>query len=196
MGEARAGRRRLWRWRRNALRRRTDVVEAWAVLLALALMVCGGAAGGWLVHGATTRLFEERRAEASPVGAVLLRDAPPAAWSNSGSTDNTVRGKVRWTARDGTRHTGHARVPAGERAGDRVTVWTDARGRIVREPPGPAESVTGAAMLAAVAVTLWCLLVLTVLALLRARWNRARLAAWDRAWSETGPRWTSGSGLT
>ncbi|MFG3256987.1 hypothetical protein [Streptomyces sp. NPDC048172] len=195
-GRRGGGRRRLWRWRRNPLRRRTDIAEAWAVLAAVVLMVCGGTVTGLLVHDTSGRLFDERRASATAVRAVLLRDPPPAALTSGGSTENTVPGKVRWTSDDGRRHTDRARVPAGKQAGDRVTVWTDARGRIVREPPSRAESVTGAAMLAAVAVTVWCLLVLTGLALVRVRWNRRRLAAWDREWAETGPRWTSGSGQT
>ncbi|MFE7122030.1 hypothetical protein ACFU99_42015, partial [Streptomyces sp. NPDC057654] len=38
---------RLWRWRRNPIRRRVDAVEAWIVLAVWTLAALGGAAVGW-----------------------------------------------------------------------------------------------------------------------------------------------------
>ncbi|MFD9903677.1 hypothetical protein ACFWX4_05310, partial [Streptomyces sp. NPDC059063] len=50
-----------WRWRRSPLRRRSDVVEAWAVLLVGTVLILGVPAAGF-VAGAVVR--SDARAEA------------------------------------------------------------------------------------------------------------------------------------
>ncbi|MET9934387.1 hypothetical protein [Streptomyces sp. NPDC006324] len=115
----------VWRWRRNPLRRTTDLVEAWIALVAVVLL-CVAAPLAGLRTGTSAdetlrravRVQQERR---TPTTARVVRsaDAPASGprTAESGGEERLRRSVVaRWTAPDGT---DISRVPAGCRRGVR-----------------------------------------------------------------------------
>ncbi|MEV5983236.1 hypothetical protein [Streptomyces sp. NPDC052114] len=200
MGARPCTRVRGWRWRRNPLRRRSDVVEAWTTLVLGAVTVVGAPLAGVVAGSATydtaAARAERQRAERHVVRGTLIRDAPPPAIGADGSE---VRGTrlvtVRWTDRDATTHAARTRTatvkaPAGALAGSKADVWLDARGRVTPAPldedelwgAATAAGVGAVFMVSAVGGGTW--LAVRVLA------QRRRMAEWDRAWELTGPRWS------
>ncbi|WP_329530732.1 hypothetical protein OG568_06895 [Streptomyces sp. NBC_01450] len=182
-----------WRWRRNPLRRRSDVVEAWTVLAVAVLLFVGaplaGAAVGWWRYDNAQARAAAQRTERHRVSALLVETAPAAVPSPQGARPPTFRVKVRWTEPGKGARTGEALVPAGGQRGDRVDVWLDAHGRNVG-PPVSAGAIwqhaltTGASTAAGVVavVLAWYLTVRRIAA-------RRRLAEWERDWAYTGPEW-------
>jgi len=119
---------------------------------------------------------------------VLLATAPAA-----GFRQDQVTVPARWTAPDGTRHTGTVLAPAGTRAGHAVTVWVDAAGRLTGQPPLQLSQVRGQAVLATMFTPLAVGFILLGAGLLvHAVLGRRRLAAWDTDWQITEPQWTKG----
>ncbi|MEU1804651.1 hypothetical protein [Streptomyces sp. NPDC019937] len=182
--------RRLWRWRRNPLKRRSDVVEAWVVLVTGLVMVVGGPVAGVATGDAVAAGLRQERAERHRVPARLVENAPAALPAADGTDTARVRALVRWTASDGTVHTGTARVDEGRRAGTATTVWTDDRGRLVPDPPSERQAATRATLAGASASAGVCLVSLAGRGVVRWRLDRGREREWERAWAEVGPRWT------
>jgi hypothetical protein len=186
--DARRTRKRLWRWRKNPLRRRDDVVEAWVLVGTWAAVVVGGTLTGVVTAHAADGVFEAQRAERHAVRAVLLTDArrPTAAVEGTGGQ---VVGKVRWTDADGASHTRRTLVDPGQKAGSRITVWTDSRGELAAEPPSATEAAMEAALLGAAAAGACSGLVVGAGAVARWRLDRRRLDRWGREWDLVGPEW-------
>ncbi|MFD8418452.1 hypothetical protein [Streptomyces sp. NPDC059466] len=181
-----------WRWRRSPLRRRSDVVEAWALLAVVVLLVVGapsaGVAVGCRVYDDARARAAAQRAERHRVAAVLVEDAPAAVPSPTGRQPS-YQVRVRWSGPGGEPRTGMAQVPAGALRGAHTGIWLDSAGRRAR-PPEDASAVwqhTSMAALftagAAVAV------VLGVHLAGRRVSGRRRLAEWERDWERTGPEW-------
>ncbi|MEV7616222.1 hypothetical protein [Streptomyces sp. NPDC089799] len=67
----------VWRWRRNPLRRRTDMIEAWVALAALVCLFVVAPAIGWIsglsVDATLQRAVREQRQERHLVPAVVVR---------------------------------------------------------------------------------------------------------------------------
>lgn len=178
---------RLWRWRRNPLRRRSDTMEAW-VLLATGLAIAiaapvTGAATAWTVQD----VLDRQRLDRHSTTAVLTGDVPAVRAYLGGGT---VRAAVRWTAPDGTIRVGDAEVRAGLKAGDRATVWTDDRGVLTDEPTSPAEVEAQAGLSGALAAGGVCGVLLTGSWAVRRRLDTHRAGEWERTWAEVGPQWT------
>lgn len=185
-----AARVRLWRWRSNPLRRRSDRVEAWIVLLTCVLAVLGGAIAGLLASGAADRALAAHRAKAHAVSAVLTERAPKSQQATTdGSGSDTVWATVRWTDPGGSTHTGRTEVEPAAAAGTRVTVWTDRTGELVDAPLTPTESMIQAAATGVLAGAGTGVAVWTVGRLARVRLDRRRLAEWDAEWERVGPQW-------
>ncbi|WP_455711644.1 Rv1733c family protein [Streptomyces griseoluteus] len=181
------------RRRHNPLRRRSDVVEAWVVVV-VAVLLCvvaplTGTVAGLFTYDRVRTHAEEQRAERQPVRAVVAgrpASRPPA----HGDRGHGYRAEVRWTEPGRGTRTALADVRAGTRAGDTVTVWFDRRGRIVAPPPnavavwqhtvGIGLGVTGGT----------AAIVLLARAVERRVALRHRLAEWERDWTRTGPAWT------
>ncbi|MEU0005637.1 hypothetical protein ABZ079_15455 [Streptomyces sp. NPDC006314] len=183
-----------WRWRRNPLRRRSDVVEAWTVLVvAVLLFVVAplvGVAAGLHAHDKAQTLAATQRAERHQVRATVIGDPPERRTATRDDREHPYRAQVRWTEPGKGARSGWARVTAGTRTGDVVSVWLDTRGRNVAPPPdGVAiwqHTVTiglcaagGAAGVVVLGHTVGRRIAL-----------RHRLAEWEREWARTGPRWT------
>lgn len=183
-----------WRWRRNPLRRRSDVVEAWAVLVVAVLLLVvaplTGVAAGLRAHDQAQDIARAQSADRHHVRAVVLGSVDARLPTVRGDHDHPYRAEVRWTEPGGTTRTASARVPAGTRADDVVTVWFDGRGRSVAPPSNDVavwqRSVTIG--LCAAGGTAW--MVLLGRRVERRIALRHRLGEWEREWARTGPRWT------
>lgn len=188
---ARPRRVRLWRWRRNPLRRRSDLAEAWLVLAAVVLALLLGALSGLTAAGAVDGSLAERRERTTSVPAVLAEDAAESSASVTQEVggDGGVWAKVRWTAPDGTGRTGRAEVDPGSPAGTVVTVWTDPAGRLVSAPPDGAEARFQTVMAGITVAVAAGGLVLLGGWLARARLQLRRLAEWEAEWRRVEPSW-------
>lgn len=181
---------RLWRWRKNPLRRRSDLVEAWLLLATLVLALLIGAFTGVAAAGVVNGAIEDRREHTRPVPAVLVEDAAhalPASVAEDG--DGGVWAKVRWSAPDGTTRTGRAEVDTRAKAGSAATVWNDSEGRLVSAPPEGADARFQIVMAGiTVAVASGGLVVLGGW-LGRSRLQGQRLAEWEAEWQRVEPSW-------
>jgi len=190
----RCARVRLWRWRRNSLKRRSDVIEAWVVLVGWVMVLVGGVIAGLVAVAAVERSVERQRAERREVVAVLVEDAADRSLARTTTTDHRVWTPVRWTAADGSTHTDEARVEPRTRAGSTVTVWTDRDGRVTAEPLTEGETrlhaVSGGALAAAgTGGLVWG-------AVRAARWGlaRHRMEQWAAEWERIDTRWRRPTG--
>ncbi|MFE3826992.1 hypothetical protein [Streptomyces sp. NPDC059092] len=189
----------LWRWRRNPLRRGTDLIEAWVALTAVLLLALATPAVGWLggkrVDAAlreTVRIQHEQRHRTPAVVVSRAPQRPFLTYDAESVTEQKTGSRVvaSWRAPDGTARTGTVpttlRTP---RAGDTFALWADGQGRHVRAPmnaeAGRAHAVLaglGFAILAAGLVE--CARRLIVRRLVQRRYERL-----DRAWAKAGPDW-------
>ncbi|MBV9024411.1 MAG: hypothetical protein JO362_11625 [Streptomycetaceae bacterium] len=183
---------RLWRWRRNPLRRRSDVVEAWLTAVALLLVLIAAPFTGFITGSALDASAARQRADIHRVTAVLQRDAPILPATAGQANSSRVQAPVRWSAYDGTVHTGTTLVTQGLRAGTPVTVWAGHAARLVPPPPSPAQGMALAVTGGIGAATGVCLLVMTACGLIRVELDRLRMDEWDREWADKGPRWSHG----
>ncbi|MEU5439870.1 Rv1733c family protein [Streptomyces griseofuscus] len=185
---------RLWRWRHNPLKRHSDVVEAWIVLVTWALALLGGVLAGVVAAQATDSAFAARRAQVHAVSAVLTDGAAKAPPGGSGYEDGRVWAAVRWTDAVGEVHIGQAKIFPGSPVGSRLTVWTDHTGRIVSPPPSGTGAtlqvvLTGVLVAPPAGATVWA-----GGWLIRTRLLRRRLAEWEEEWEQVGPEWRKRSG--
>ncbi|MEV7982241.1 hypothetical protein [Streptomyces sp. NPDC086519] len=190
----RRGRSWWWRWRRNPLRRHSDVVEAWIVLAVWAVALLGGALSGWAVAQTVDHAFAERRADTRSVSAVLTEDAAEGSPVTAGYDVGKTWVAVRWTAADGTVRTGRAKAVPTAAAGSHVQVWVNRGEQLVSAPPSKAESTFETV---ATGVLVWQLTVTAVYGggwLVRRRLLGRRLAEWDDEWRRVGPQWRNFSG--
>ncbi|MFJ7333184.1 hypothetical protein ACIQUU_08015 [Streptomyces sp. NPDC101116] len=189
MGSSAAVRRSpLWRWRRNPLRRREDVWEAWILLVAWFVVVVAGPVAGVLGAQATVDRHAQRRVERHPVTATLLGDSPRST-VNGEITIERVTAPVRWTAADGTSHTGRAQVDAGRKAGERVVVWLDQKDRLTGEPQTPGDANVEAAFMGAASFGAVAVAAAAGVHGARLALDRRRSRAWDAEWRRLGSQW-------
>jgi len=184
---------RLMRWLagRNTLRRPVDRIEG-TVLVALTatFLVAMAVASVLGVH-----TYQSQRAASAglrPVVAVLSQAGP----LSYGSLAQPGQAEARWRDPGGSEQSGvltTATAPGilGAPAGARIPVWLDRSGQPVASPGGQVAMIVNAlapstAMAGAAGITL-----LICYGLCRLVLDRRRLAAWESAWSLTGPRWTT-----
>ncbi|WP_217169386.1 hypothetical protein [Streptomyces sp. AC512_CC834] len=183
-----------WRWRRNPLRRRSDVVEAWTVVVVALLLCVGapllGAATAWWGYGQAHAIVAEQRAERHHVRAAVVDKESGTLSSNQLGGQHSYRATVRWSAPDGTEKSTTARVPSGSRHGDTVDVWLDSRGKSVPPPSDGAQIWQHSATIGSFTVIGTALTVLLAHRAVRAVALRHRMTEWDRDWALTEPEWT------
>lgn len=205
-----ARRRRLtklgWRWRRNPLRRRSDVVEAWLGLVTLAVFCATPLIGWWSgqsVDRTLQRVARTQRAERTLVPATVVQSpagsgatAAPgavksaaAAAASGADADPRHADLLHWTAPDRSAYT--AKVPMALEVwhGDRLLLWTDRSGVLV---PPPLDGTTAAAhaVLAGVATgSAAAGVALVSRQVLVWRLMRRRLDSWEREWARVGQDW-------
>ncbi|MEV5508515.1 Rv1733c family protein [Streptomyces orinoci] len=190
-------RRPAWRWRRNPLRRRSDVVEAWLGLVAVVLMLVAGPVAGWasgsLAHGALRHMVRQQRLHRHQVEAVLLKVLPGRPMDTDPQADGRREGHhrviARWPGPDGTLHTGVVPVHGTAAAGKRFSMWTDDQGGAAGRPLDGATAqvhsvLAGVGAAAATAGVIQGARVLAVRRLVRRRYAR-----WDRDWEQARHTW-------
>ncbi|MFD5518809.1 hypothetical protein [Streptomyces sp. NPDC127066] len=185
-----------WRWRRNPLRRRTDLAQAW-VAVGLLLTVLGGIPATMFLVGDTAyrhhrETARHQAATRHEITAVLTQDAPRHPEPGSDEAEEALYPvTVRFTDTRGHTRTAKADVEPALTEGSTVDVWVDTGGRIT-DPPLTADQVRDRTMVWAVlagvavpfpgAAAYGC----AVRAL-----ERRNLARWNTSWAETAPRWTA-----
>ncbi|WP_328557045.1 Rv1733c family protein [Streptomyces sp. NBC_00358] len=177
----------LWRWRRNPLRRRSDVLEAWIMLAAWALTVLGGAVTGLVTIRSVEHGLAQQRAQWHAVPARLAEEVPDTRATESGG--RFVWTKVRWSAPDGTPRSGQVRVYAGTSADTPVLVWTDPRGHLVNRPTTVAMARLRAVLVGTFAGAGAAGVPYMAGRRLRDRLERRRMQRWDEEWERIGPLW-------
>jgi hypothetical protein len=176
----------------NQLRRRSDVVEAWILPVAIAvfLALCpllAVAASDW-VHD---EYVAAQRAERSwhRVTAVLLQAAPGPLMSDNGGNSWLVLTSARWTE-NGRTHVGEVPASAGSSAGSTTPVWLDPAGNVEPPPLTPGQVGDRVALASVIVISTFAAF-LTVLGLIgRAVLDRRRFASWGTAWLSVGPQWS------
>ncbi|WP_411136480.1 hypothetical protein [Streptomyces sp. C10] len=177
-------------WRHSPLRRRSDVAEAWLVLVTAVLIALGAPAAGLAAAQAVDAGTDRERQGRHTISAVLTQNPPPRIGVDvSGGVGTRVHATVRWTAADGSAKTGVTTVSPGLRAGDRTTVWLDRHGALVRNPVSPRQTTGESIAVGTVAGTSAGLLLLGAQRTGRALLNRHRYAQWEREWAAEDPRW-------
>ncbi|MFF5757827.1 hypothetical protein OG481_00870 [Streptomyces longwoodensis] len=179
----------LWRWRRNPLKRRADTLEAWVLLGAWAITLLVGVFTGWAAAGAVEHELARERATWRPLQGLLTEQAPGKASAQPGAAGDRVWAKVRWTAPDGSSHTGQVRVDPGSPAYSTVTLWTDPRGHLVTEPADPDQARVRAALVGVLAGCACAAVPFVGGRLLRGRLERRRVDQWDADWARFDPLW-------
>jgi hypothetical protein len=179
---------RWWRWRRNPLKRRLDVVEAWLILGAWLLATAGGLMAGLATGTMTADFLDRQRAERQPVRAVVLEEAKARVTTRDAGSA-TARVAVRWTGPDGTRHTGHTLVRPGTAPATRITVWTDGHGHLTTKPMSTTEAVLHTTATGTLAATGAVSVVLGGAWAVRVLMDRRRLRQWEQEWAQADTRW-------
>ncbi|MFE0172837.1 hypothetical protein ACFWZ2_11010 [Streptomyces sp. NPDC059002] len=188
----------LWRWRRNPLRRGTDLVEAWLALAALILIVVAvpvaAAVTTDLTRDALLTSVRHQREDRHELPATVTRKvaSPPLDPDpeTSSARDAHHRVLAHWTAPDGTERSGVVMSDLKDPdPGDRFLLWTDEHGRVVGRPLDSATATTHAVLAGFGAATATVGLIEGTRKLLLWRIVRGRYARWDQAWDKAGPDW-------
>lgn len=191
---ARAG---AWRWRRNPLRRRTDVAEAWLTLLTAVLIVCGAPAVGWAAGDAahdalreTVRLQHEHRHLVWVTVDRLVSGAPLDPDPETATRrDSHLRVIARWTGRDGSAHLGRIAAPRPVEPGEHFRIWTDDRGRVMPRPMDASTAGTHAVLAGLGTAAAVAGLLEGARRLVMWRLTAYRHRRWDEAWERAGQDW-------
>ena len=179
---------RFWRWRRNPLRRGTDVAEAWTGVATAVLIAVGGPAAGAATAVAVEHDALHQSQGLHQVTAVVTENAADAENDYTGSPGK-VHATARWITPDGSERTGSARVDPNSRAGSTTSVWLDNNGEL-REPPlTPVQAQVQGQVFGVFAAIGVCGIVLAGRWAVRVRIDRHRAQAWDQEWAEVEPAW-------
>lgn len=186
----------LWRLRRNPLRRRSDLAQA-LIGLGLALTVSAGTplamfVAGDAAHHHYARAAQHQAATRHHTTAVLVEDAPRHPEPGSAEARKTrYPTAVRFTDPDGDTHTAETDVRPALPKGTIIRVWADTDGKVTDPPLTPHQvrnHAMGSAVIAALGVHAAAA---AAYATAGRAIQRRNLAAWDAAWAETAPRWTT-----
>ncbi|MFH9086555.1 hypothetical protein [Streptomyces sp. NPDC017673] len=181
----------LWRWRRNPLKRRADVVEAWVVLGACLLTVLAGVLAGLAAAGSVEHGLARERATWRPTVARVVAQVPgkPPVHSGHASAGERIWAEVRWTVTDGSAHTGRIRVEPGSKPGTPVTVWTDPQGHLVSRPTSASEAAFRSTLTGLLVGASTAAVPFVAGLAVRSRLEHRRMEAWDTEWARLGPQW-------
>jgi len=190
-----------WRWRRNPLRRRSDVVEGWLGLLT-ALLFCAVPVIGWWagqsVDRTLQRVVRTQRAERTLVTATMqpakaVKAAPAPSGSSSSSdpvSDDPQHGDtLRWTAPDHSVHTATVSSDLEVWQEHSLLVWTDHKGALVPAPLDSATATTHSALAGIAAASAAGGVLLISRQVLLWRLMVRRMASWEREWARVGQDW-------
>ncbi|MBD0743787.1 hypothetical protein BG418_19640 [Streptomyces sp. CBMA152] len=189
----------VWRWRKNPLRRRTDLVEAWVALTALVLTVLAmpvlGSVCGVMTDRALHRtVIREQRTRHATTAVVVRETHDHRAASDfdglGGGREGRVRVVANWTAYDGSAHSGTVSAPRRSvPPGTTFRIWTDDKGMRASRPLDSATAHAHAVFAGLGAALAAAGLVEGIRRLVVWRLVRRRYARLDRAWARCGPDW-------
>lgn len=187
----------VWRWRRNPLRRGTDLVEAWVALAAALLILLGGSAAGVATgrstHDALLGTVRQQHAERHLVWVTVdrLLPHPPVDPDPETSTQRDAHRRVlaTWRSADGARHVGRINAPRPVEPGDHFRIWTDDRGRVAPRPLDRTTAGSHAVLAGLGAAALAGGLVEGTRRVVMWRLMRRRYHRWDEAWERAGQDW-------
>lgn len=193
----------LWRRRRSPLRRRSDVVEAWAGVAAVVLTLLVGPALGWtagsLAHEALRETVRDQHLHRHLVTATALAPVSGSAdgdgheggggHEGGAGRDGYRRVLARWRGPDGLERTGLVAVRQYARPGEPFPLWTDDRGAAVSRPMDGAAAAVHAVLAGLGAAGAAAGLVEGARRLVVWRLARRRYAEWDLAWERAGHTW-------
>ncbi|MFF5141818.1 hypothetical protein ACFY6U_19155 [Streptomyces sp. NPDC013157] len=188
----------LWRWRRNPLRRATDLAEAWVAMAALVLIVVAAPLLGSFVGAAAQdslqRSVRQQQHDRHLVLATVVRKlgGAPVEPDPDATSVHDTRSRVLadWTAPDGTRQEGPVLTTIkSPHKGDHFDVWTDRQGVVTARPLDTATATTHAVLAGFGAALLAAGLVEGGRRTIVWRMVRRRYARWDQAWDRAGPDW-------
>lgn len=183
-----------WRWRRNPLRRRGDLAEAW-LGVAVAVLLCLVPLLGWwtarsvdhTLQGVVRAQHTERRL----VTAVVVDGDDSAQGGHRKAAAEGGRGGdlLRWTGPDGSAHSHRVATDLEVWRSGRVALWTDRHGDLVPPPLDRATARTHSVLAGVAAGTAGAGLLLVCRAVLVWRLMRGRLDRWGREWERAGQSW-------
>ncbi|HEY5837125.1 hypothetical protein [Streptomyces sp.] len=187
-----------WRWRRNPLRRRTDVVEAWLGVVTAVLFCTVPLLGWWAGHSVDRnlqRVVRTQRAERTLVTATALPAArKPATGASSvaaeGRNSDPRRGdRLRWTAPDRSVHTATVPVDLEVWHKSKILLWTDHTGELVTPPLDSTTATTHSVLAGTAAAAAAGGLLLISRQIFLWRLMVRRLDSWEREWARVGQDW-------
>lgn len=180
----------LWPWQHSPLKRGTDVVESWMILVTGVLIAVLAPAAGVTAAHAVDAASQQQSHQWHSVSAVLTSDPPPRIGvDTAGGGGGRVHATVRWTAPDGTARTGETAVSPGLRAGDRTTAWIDRHGALLRDPLTPGDSLAQSIAVGTVTASTTGLLLLGAERAGAGLLNHRRYARWEKEWAEADTQW-------
>lgn len=202
MGRRKRLRKLGWRWRRNPLRRRTDLAEAWLGVVTVLLFCTVPAVGWWAGHSVNhtlQRVVRTQRADRTLVTATVVpkgqrsRTTPSAAAGTTATTTKAAdprRGDIlRWTAPDHSVHTATVSVDLEVWHSGAIRLWTDRTGNLVPPPLDAATAATHSALAGIAAATSAGGALVIANRVLMWRMMRRRLDTWEREWARVGQDW-------
>jgi hypothetical protein len=172
--------------RRNPLWRRSDRIEIVMLVGLFAAFLLGAPILAWWTAGLSYRSDQQaiawERNNLHEVDATL--DRMP-----EGRQATPYTAQASWKAPNGAPRSGTVPVASGELPGDIVKIWVNNEGD-VRSKPGSRNPVGKAALIAVVVVAGVAAATNGFRRLGVAVLDRQRARAWQRAWSDVGPRWS------
>jgi hypothetical protein len=176
----------------NPLRRRSDVVAAWLLPVAIVLFF-GLCPAIYAVIGMRVRADNAavRSAEATwhHASAELLEAAPGPQQTGSGSNTWTVLAPIRLVV-DGRAYDASYPVAAGTPADSQVQVWLNRTGSLEVPPLSAAQADDRVLADTLVALAAFAVLLAGGAWGIRRVLDRRRLAGWEAEWLAVGPRWS------
>lgn len=178
----------------NPMRRRDDrlevVLRLTTVLLILTAVPLAVIGVGRTVDHLVIRQAQTERATDRLISAVLTQAAPAQGTPDPYSDVQTAWVPARWTAPNGTAHSGQVLALAGAAVGTTVRIWVTASGAATDPPAGAKDVMAEVAVTVMVTGTSLILIVLGAEALACRSLDRRRSRAWDAEWRAIGPRWS------
>ncbi len=196
----------MWRWRPNPLRRRSDLVEAWAGLAAVAVAAVGapvaGVVAGRAVDSTLQRVAATQRAQRHEVRAAVVAlprprgDGPVEAKDTDDSSVSATghRARVAWTGTDHRTHYAQVSIVGRHTVGTTMPMWVDRANRPVDPPLDLTTATSNAIAAGAGAAVGVAALVMAVRSFIGWRILRRRLAVWERDWFRVSQEWAGAEG--
>jgi hypothetical protein len=98
--------------------------------------------------------------------------------------------RLSWNGPNGVPHTGQLDMSANRRAGTVVTIWTDAAGNLISNPPRLDQAISNGIGFGGITMLGFAAGVMGTWLVARRQFDRLRLARWQAEWALVEPRWS------